>query len=129
MATKPKKDVITPFIINPKGELNAETLEPSISEELQLKIIEEVFSKQDIQLKTDLTSRQIAAFARAKLYYEKYNVPMIGKLLQDMSEWLVSKDRKGRKEFTDIAKAFSSSFGSEVEPPSPMGRLLGKERL
>ena len=128
MAGRPKKDVITPFIINPKTELPTGD-ETTVVDELQLKIIEEIFSKTDIQLKTDLTSRQITAFARAKLYYEKYRVPMIATLLQDMSEWLVSKDRKGRKEFTEIAKAFSSSFNSELEPPSPMGRLLGKERL
>lgn len=122
-----KKDPLTPFLINPNIATIDET--PDLKDELQLKIIDEVFSKTDIQLKTDLTSRQIVAFARAKLYYEKYKVPLISILIQDMSEWLVSKDRKGRKEFTDIAKAFSHSVAGDDLSPSPFGRLLGKENI
>lgn len=94
--------------------------------DLSLKIIEKVFDTNDIEVKSDYSARQVMTFAKGKLYAKKYKSSLISDLIDNYSIYAVSKDRKSRKEFSDIAKAFNSMQPDEVMP-SIKNRLLGKE--
>ena len=95
--------------------------------ELLLKIIEETYSKENIEVKTHLSEAQILAFSKGRLYSDTYKLPIIDNLIKHISVYSVSKDRLSRKEFTEIAKAVHSQPTDIMEEPSIRGRLLGKE--
>jgi hypothetical protein len=106
---------------------NEQTDNPdSPSNELSLKIIDHIFNKDDIEVKTDLNNQQIITFSKAKVYSQRYNCSIIDELVSNICTYSISKDRKSRKEFTEISKAFNSMQGEDVVP-SIRGRLLGKE--
>jgi len=89
------------------------------------KVTDEIYSKKSIQLKTDLNDKQILAFASASVFARKYKRPLLASLVRDISIYSVSRGRKGRKEFENIAKA-NLGMSSEAESQSIPDRLLGR---
>lgn len=89
------------------------------------KVTDEIFSKKSIQLKTDLNDRQILAFSSASVFARKYKRPLLASLVRELSIYSVSRGRKGRKEFENIAKA---NLGMSIEDDrrSIPDRLLGR---
>lgn len=96
-------------------------------DELLLKIIDEIYSTDNIAVKTDLNKPLIKAFTKAELYHEKFGSDLLMKLVDRMAVYLVSSDRKSRKEFTEIAKSVGAFQQEEALPPSLTGRLFGRE--
>ena len=117
----PVKDVSNFLFKEPDKNTNPDD---KTKDELLLKIIDEVFSKEDIEVKTDLNNQQIVAFSKGKLYSDRFKSPLIGKLVDHLAIYSVSKDRKSRKEFTEISKALNSMTNDE-ENPRIRDRLLG----
>ena len=101
------------------------TAEDSAKDELLLKIIEEVFSKKDIEVKTDINDPQVIAFSKGKLYANRYNSEIVKEFVDLLSVYSVSKGRKSRKEFKEISVALNSMTSAEEEPRI-RDRLLGK---
>ena len=98
--------------------------EESVKDEILLKIIDEVFSKKDIEVKTDINSGQVMAFSKGKLYAERYNSSIVSSFVDLLSIYSVSKDRKSRKEFKEISVALNSMTSTDPEPRI-RDRLLG----
>lgn len=125
-----KKDTLLPWLVSEELLENNTGGSDDSRDELGLKILDEVYSTKDIDVKTDLTANQIVVFTRAEMYHEKYQSPLVDLLLKRMSIRLVSKDRKGRKEFTEIAKALNTMLGGDpMATPSLSDRFFGKEKL
>lgn len=119
-------DTITPLIL---GDVQVEEEvkeKDDFREELTLKVIDEVFSKKDIEVKTDLNEAQVIHFSRGHIFHSLYNSPLMLELINTMSIYSVSKKRLGRKEFTDIAKAVNSYDSGITEEPLLRNRLIGK---
>lgn len=98
---------------------------PNASVEIFGRVTDEIYSKKSIELKTDLNDRQVVAFARANLFARKYRMPLLKGLVREISLYSVSKGRKGRKEFENIAKA-NLGMNMEEERKSIPDRLLGR---
>ena len=114
------------------GNIQAERERP-VNEEVEthlsesLKMIAEVFSKTDVEVKTDLTERQIVHFSRGKIYADIYDVPLMSMLVDHLAIYSISKNRKSRKEFTEVAKSFNNYGGvDDLEPRGRLDRLFGK---
>jgi hypothetical protein len=84
--------------------------------------LQEIYSKEDIEMKTDLNQAQINALAKGQLYASIYNVPIVKELCNRVMLLLVSKGRNGRKEFVDMAKSMNSE--EDAKPTLP-DRLMG----
>lgn len=121
---KNKENPITAFLLTPEPVQKVEG-DLTVRDEYILKIIDEVFSTKDIQVKTDLTVRQIKAFAKGEIFAEEYNCDIMKKLCNKMMILSVSKDRKGRKEFTEISKSIQAPLEEDMTPTIKT-RLLGE---
>lgn len=75
--------------------------------------LEELFSKKDIQLKTDLSQRQIIALSRGLIFAKKYNCNSMRSLINHVMELSVSKNRQGRGELVSLMQ--SANNDDEVE--------------
>jgi phosphatidate phosphatase APP1 len=78
--------------------------------------IKEVYSKKNIELKTDLNDNLIKALTRGKMFYKQYGIKIMNDLVQTVMELRVSKDRKGRQEFTKIVQSMNSYQDMEGKP-------------
>jgi len=73
----------------------------------------ELFSKEDIELKTDLTEEEISIIARLKFLCDELNLDNFRKSLTYLMELRVSKGRKSRKEFLDAIKKENTFNGMQ----------------
>jgi len=88
------------------------------------RLLEEVYSTKNINLKTDLTDRTIIALVQLDAFAQKFNSPLAKLVSKNFKELSVSKKRKGRSEFVQVSRAMQPSL--EIEAPEPRSRLLGK---
>ncbi len=90
------------------------------------KMLDSAFSKKNLRMKTDLSKRQISAFVKLEMFGEIYGNKTIKKIHNKFYELLISKDRKGRKEFSDMARNVLSDmeYGGMR---GISGSLLGRE--
>jgi len=120
MSDKPDltKNIFGDNVISGIGQSNS-------SVEIFGKVTDEIYSKKSIQLKTDLNDRQILAFSSAAVFARKYKRPLLKSLVRELSIYSVSRGRKGRKEFENIAKA-NLGMSMEDESRSIPDRLMGR---
>jgi len=117
-------DKITPFILGDLfGKKDDADPENEVRDELTLKVIDEVFSTKDIEVKTELNDRQIIQFTRGHMFHSVFGSPRMLQLVNTLAIYSVSKGRKGRKEFTDIAKSINS-FDTGLDPEMGVRRKL-----
>lgn len=112
--TDPLDHVMTP--------IQAESI-PSPTAHLE-RLLEEVYSTKNINVKTDLTERQILALLKLDAYGKKFKSPLALFVSKNFKELSVSKKRKGRQEFVQVSKAMQPNL--EMDIPEPRSRLLGK---
>ncbi|MGD9580341.1 MAG: hypothetical protein AB7V50_03140 [Vampirovibrionia bacterium] len=79
-------------------------------------VSKQIFSKDNIEVKTDLNTNQINALTRGILYADTFNVSIMKNLCNTMMILSVSKNRLGRKEFTEIAKTFQNESELDYKP-------------
>ena len=111
----------TKMLLTSKKEINDEP--PKSKKDIHLELmLQEAYSKKNIEMKTELTAKQVSVFAKGRLYARTFNCSILNDLIEDTMVLLVSKGRAGRKEWTQMAK----SYGDD---PIDMGgirsRLLG----
>lgn len=99
----------------PKQESNVEVVMKVAAEQL--------FSRADIELKTDINTNQINALSRGLLFGEKYNCQLMTDLCNKIMLLSVSKNRKSRGEFTDISKARATDIDLDTNTPKMKDRL------
>ena len=101
-----------------------DTQQQSIAEQIKLKVVDEVFSVNNIDMKTDLNQRQINAITKGKLFANQFNCQIMMDLCNLHETLLISKSRAGRKEFIELTKSITSSDQFDGVP-SIKERLLG----
>ncbi|MDY0292681.1 MAG: hypothetical protein RBR02_10150 [Desulfuromonadaceae bacterium] len=88
------------------------------------RLLEEVYSKKDIELKTELNTAEIIALTQLDAYARRFKSPIAKFVSMRFKELNVSKKRQGRKEFVQVSKSMQPSV--DFEMPEPRSRFLGK---
>lgn len=99
---------------------------PNPSVEIFDKVSAEIFSRKSIETKTDISRKQVMAFARAEAFGKKYKRPLLRSLVKSYCIYAVSENRQSRKEFSNVAKAnlgMSLDDGVRSIPDRLMGRV------
>lgn len=132
-----KKKTKSPKVVVPKttknlfGDNTAINTENSENKshdtiELLLKLSEQIFSREDIDIKTVLNKRQVVAFAQASLYADIFNVPVVKNMVEKLSIYSISENGLSRKEFTELAKSIMS-YTNDQDRQTLSKHLLGSE--
>ena len=85
-------------------------------------MIGEMLGRENLEMKTDLTDNLIIALTKGTIYANIYNNPLMKSLVETISLYRVSRNRKGRDEIKDMAKSLGTSYSDEA--PSFMSRLF-----
>jgi hypothetical protein len=85
---------------------------------------EQIFSTDNISVKTDINTRQIMALSKGLIFAERYNSKLMLGLCNQIMILSVSRDRKSRKEFTEVTKSINGGDDGNIIP-SLKERLLG----
>lgn len=126
MAKKDINDLLKEtFISIPEDNTSMGSSVEGRSNEILMKVLDKAFTTEDIELKTDLTTNQIVQFARARRFADQFSIDVLNKFIYDLSVYSVSKDRKGRKEYVEIAKSLHN-MEHEQQEGNIRDRLLGK---
>lgn len=86
-------------------------------------LLREGFNRDNLEMKSDLNPRLIKAIAKAKMHGAIFEDNLIMALCNEVMILNISKERKGRKELTDLAKMLATD--QDNENASVLGRLLG----
>ena len=70
----------------------------------RLQIAKELFTGENIDMKTELDDREINLIARAKFIEEVFGLDSLGIFIEKFLRTRVSKARQGRKEFVETVK-------------------------
>ena len=109
------------------GEKDIETNSPSKKEDLMDRLIQENFNTNNIEIRTDLTDKQIMAFSIGKVYAETFNVSIVNDFMDFIMKRSLSKKRKSREEFLEVGKSAMQNIEEDI-PESFNERLLGRKR-
>ncbi len=86
---------------------------------------EELFTDRNINLRTELNAQQIRSATRLRFLEKKYGLKHVDVVLSNFLTFQVSKDRKGRSEFVEVAggekSAKRESIGEKIK------RMVGGE--
>lgn len=118
MADEVFKNILTP------QETEIIDNQPSEKDMWMAEVSKQIFSKDDIEVKTDINTAQINALTKGKLFAKTFNCSIMDDLCEQIMLLSVSKDRRSRKEFTEISK--NQMFdNNQIQQPSISQRLLG----
>jgi len=70
----------------------------------QLQIAKELFTEENIDMKTEMTDSEINAFSRGEFIKEIFTLDSLGLFINKFERLRVSKTRQGRKEFVETVK-------------------------
>jgi hypothetical protein len=107
---------------------NAQTADETVRDTALRRAVEEMFSDDDIAIKTDLTKRQILSLARAMFYAEKYDSDAMRSFVHHILTLSVSKNRKSREEFVRLIRASQEGIANAEDETSRFRRILGLGR-
>ncbi|MEI6887617.1 MAG: hypothetical protein WCK31_05275 [bacterium] len=101
-------------------------LETSLSQNFETEnniktVSKELFSKTNIELKTEIDHDEINNITRLQFLKEKFMISNVDVLVQNFLKLRVSKDRKSRKEFIDALQMENRNSNA----PSMMSKLFG----
>ena len=109
-------------IITPKGQQQ----QPTNDKEYLKDVIKAVYDKSNIEVKTELNTSQIMAISRAEMIADVYNIPILKSFTNQIMTLMISKDRKSRKEFTEISKSIMASANQDEEA-GVIDKLIGNK--
>ena len=95
----------------------------SAKELKELYLLEEIYSRKDIEMKTDLDIGLVKALTKGQLFATKYQSQLMEDLTNRLMVLLVSKGRQGRKEFIEMSKAMNTEDHMQ---PTLSDKLLGR---
>lgn len=83
-----------------------------------------LFSSQDIDLKTELTNKEILAISKLLFVSKQYNIKNIDVFINKLLRLKISKERRGRNEF--IQGLHAEERKNNGQDLSPIGSFLNK---
>lgn len=85
--------------------------------------MKQLFSTEDMSMKTEFTRGQVIPFAMAEIYIEKYHSKALRHFIDEYMLKAVSIERKGREDYLGLIRNANTT---EEDNTSLMDRLLGK---
>jgi hypothetical protein len=86
---------------------------------------DKVFGVDNLAVKTQFNSREIMAFATARTFAIKYNIPILLSWTDAIMLNKISQGRQSRKEFADIAKSMLAAQTVDDKQKTLADRLFG----
>ena len=86
-------------------------------------LIKQGFTKENIEMKSDLSKQAIRAISKGLLHAEIFSDTTIRLLCETVMVLIVSKDRKGRSELTELSRMINNQEDNEQQ--TVLSRLLG----
>lgn len=83
-----------------------------------------LFNSDDIDLKTELTQKEILSISKLMFIKERYDIPHIDVFINKLLRLKISKERKGRNEF--IQGLHAEERKQQGGDLTPIGNFLGK---
>ena len=91
-------------------------------------LLKEFYSIENMRLKADLTKEQIFLLTRATVFADVFQSKVMAKIVEYILEYSVSKDRKGRIEFSEIFKFANDMKTEGLGYDNALAGLLGLGR-
>lgn len=88
-------------------------------------LLKQGFTKDNIEMKTDLTKPAIKAIAKAKMHATIFGDATVDLLCEFVMILNISKDRKGRQELTELTRMVATE-SEAVGGGGMLNRLLGQ---
>ena len=112
---------VNEMLFNPPQETQEDNRSKS---EIKLEyLIKQGFTRENIEMKTDLSSPAIKAIAKGKMHAQIFNDQTMDDLATIVMVLNVSKDRKGRGELTEFTRTLNNQ--DETDNDTVLSRLLG----
>lgn len=127
MAKKDEAQDFTNSLFGVGGMEGAFNSSPPINPSVEIfgKVTKEIYSTKNLELKTELNDMQIMAFSQARAFAKRYKVPLLEEFVKNISKYSISRSRKGRKEFENIAKANFQMVSGDVGEDRSIPQRLG----
>lgn len=113
------KDLINPLEVFTRPQDIEVTPEPTPIELM----INEMLNVNNLQIKTDLNDNLIIALTKGKIFADLYSNKIMASLVENISLYRISRNRKGREEIKDMAKSLGT-YTSEENNSSFINRLF-----
>lgn len=88
--------------------------------------LKQLFSMQNISMKTDLKRKLILAMSRGDIFADTYNSEKMRSLIKYIEVRSISNDRKGRGELVALVRNSQEVTDFENDTISNMAKVLGK---
>ena len=85
-------------------------------------MIQEMLGRDNLEMKTDLSDRLVVALTKGSIFADLFHNKLMESLVNKISLYRVSRNRKGRDEIKDMAKSLGTAYSEES--PSFMSRLF-----
>ena len=126
MAIKKEEKIQNFFdsLFNSKTTNTSETEEENTGKYFEV-LLKEFYSIENMRLKADLTKEQIFLLTRATVFADVFKSKVMAKIVEYILEYSVSKDRKGRIEFSEIFKFANDMKADGLGYDNALAGLLG----
>lgn len=112
---------VNDMLFNPPEETQEDNRSKS---EIKLEyLIKQGFTRDNIEMKTDLSRPGIKAIAKGKMHAQIFNDTTMDQLATIVMVLNVSKERKGRQELTEFTRSLNNQEDDQQQ--TVLSRLLG----
>lgn len=130
LSSQEKKEMISNFFddfFNKNGN-NVSITEQESQAIYYDKLIKEFYNTNNMELKTDISKKQIVLLTKLTVFADEYKSELVYRIIEFLLKYSVSKDRKGRKEFSEIFK-FANQNEINKDPFSSFKDVMGSRGI
>lgn len=98
----------------------------SLKDSAWRKSLEELFTRDNMELKSDLTQPMVLSLVRGRVFAEKYTSKTMNSLVDHLLELSVSKGRKGREEFVRLIRSGQDEPATGGDERQFIDKLMGR---
>ena len=95
----------------------------SIGENVTTEILGQIYSKENLSMKTDLTRKSAVTISKGRIIAQHFKCDVLDDFIDEVLEHLISNKRLGRVEMVDTIKNSQESYIDE-EPKSNVGKIF-----
>ena len=111
-------------------EVREEEIEKSIRDTAIEEGLEQLFNRDNIGMKTELSDPLILHMSRGIIFKKKYKSKAMGDFIEEIMSLSVSKARQGRKEYVSLVKSSQDDeMFSEGNDMTAFSKLLGLKNI
>lgn len=107
-------------VINPPQEEKDDEIQ---QDDVLHRVVNEILQDTNLEAKSDLTDKMIAAFAKVDAYAEIFNIPILKTFKKSFLKLRISRNRLGRKELTEMTRTLVS-YETSPDETSVLSRMF-----